>query len=296
MIVKVFILIAIIFFHIAAAWGSEPDPGVDKIKEARAETERNPDSATAYYNLGTAFFTAKKYEEAREAFFRAVDINPDYAEPYYGLGAIYLLRDNGFEFLKNYTILKRLNPVMADKLFSQLGKKEVAPFPPPGVPVKTSPSDTEKKEIVPADKTATAQTEVTPAGAGMKEHYDPKKEIIPPGEFKTEVLHPVMDRTESSSAESLSHENPPPIEKKMYSVQLGVFESENNAVSLTEKLRRKGYDVFIQKETRPGKKTRYRVFTGKFDDRKQASAQSDALFQKEGIESIIVKYSNDGHI
>jgi CheY-like chemotaxis protein len=76
----------------------------------------------------------------------------------------------------------------------------------------------------------------------------------------------------------------------VYSVHVGAFMTEANAVSYANKLKRKGYDVYIKKVSRDDKQPLHRVLIGKFDSKKQALKQSAIIRQKEGIESFVYTY------
>jgi tetratricopeptide (TPR) repeat protein len=40
----------------------------------------NPDDENIFYNLGRALLEAKRIEEAKDAFSKAIEINPDFTE------------------------------------------------------------------------------------------------------------------------------------------------------------------------------------------------------------------------
>ncbi len=78
--------------------------------------------------------------------------------------------------------------------------------------------------------------------------------------------------------------------KQVYSIQVGAFANERNAVSLVDKLKQKGYKSFILRQSRPGGKILHKVLIGKFDRRKEALESSRILLQKQGIETFIYSY------
>ncbi len=78
--------------------------------------------------------------------------------------------------------------------------------------------------------------------------------------------------------------------KQVYSIQVGAFANKRNAVSLVEKLKQKGYNSFILKQSRPGGKILHKVLIGKFDRRKEALESSRILLQKQDIETFIYSY------
>ncbi len=105
-----------------------------------------------------------------------------------------------------------------------------------------------------------------------------KKRINPP------------EMTSKQETDQLFPTKPKPLEKKIYSVHLGAFLNEKNAVSFAGKLKQKGYDAFIQKDLRTGKKTMHRVLIGTFDNQNKALEQAKIIRQKEGFESFVYYY------
>ncbi|MDA8242466.1 MAG: SPOR domain-containing protein [Nitrospiraceae bacterium] len=72
-------------------------------------------------------------------------------------------------------------------------------------------------------------------------------------------------------------------ERYRFSVQVGAFGSEKNAVSLVEKMKGKGFDAFIENDpTKPI----YRVLVGRFRDPTQASRQA-MMLRKEGLKAVV---------
>ena len=72
-------------------------------------------------------------------------------------------------------------------------------------------------------------------------------------------------------------------EQYRFSVQVGAFGSEKNAVSLVETMKGKGFDAFIDKD--PAKPL-YRVLIGRFGDPTQASRQAKIL-RDEGLKAVV---------
>ena len=52
------------------------------------------------------------------SFKQAIKINPDFADAHYNLGAAYLLLNDRGSALKQYKILKSLDPELAKKLIN----------------------------------------------------------------------------------------------------------------------------------------------------------------------------------
>ncbi|MDH4232256.1 MAG: SPOR domain-containing protein [Nitrospirota bacterium] len=79
-------------------------------------------------------------------------------------------------------------------------------------------------------------------------------------------------------------------EKGNYSVQVGFFRNEKNAASLSEKLKEKGYDAFVQRYVNKNKKIFFRVMVGRFHDKTGAVEQAEIIQRREGMKSIIYQH------
>ncbi len=79
-----------------------------------------PDFAVAHYNLGIALAGQGKTQEAVAHFAEALRIKPDYAEAHYNLGNAYLMIGNHGFALKEYEILKTMNPGLANALYQKI--------------------------------------------------------------------------------------------------------------------------------------------------------------------------------
>lgn len=74
---------------------------------------------------------------------------------------------------------------------------------------------------------------------------------------------------------------------KGYTLQVGAFAKEKNALSLAKKLKEMGYDVSIRKD---GKMSLYRVLIGRFDTAKKALEESKLILQRDSIKTVIYRY------
>jgi formylglycine-generating enzyme required for sulfatase activity len=76
-----------------------------------------PDFAElAYNNLGLTYQNMERYEDAIESYRQAIRLKPDFAEVYFNLGRAYNKMGNNDAALKQYDILKTLNPDEAEQL------------------------------------------------------------------------------------------------------------------------------------------------------------------------------------
>jgi len=82
----------------------------------------NPNLLAAHYGLGIAYFQSGMYREAIQANKQAIQINPVNAETHLALGVIYILLNDKDAALKEYEILKDLDPQMANELLTKIDK------------------------------------------------------------------------------------------------------------------------------------------------------------------------------
>ena len=78
-------------------------------------------------------------------------------------------------------------------------------------------------------------------------------------------------------------------EKVLYSVQLGFFGNERNATSLSEKLKKKGYDAFALKHVSEDNKIFFRVLSGRFYDKTEAMEYAEIFLRRENMKAIIFR-------
>ena len=90
----------------------------DAIEAFQQVIRIDPDYALVRNNLGIAYGALGKYKEAAEAFQQAIRIDPDDADAYLSLGIAYLSLNDRGSALEQYKILKSLDSVLANKLFS----------------------------------------------------------------------------------------------------------------------------------------------------------------------------------
>jgi CheY-like chemotaxis protein/cell division septation protein DedD len=149
------------------------------------------------------------------------------------------------------------------------------------VPV-TTPNTAEKpKTVVPAPA---AQTPA-PSNENQKEPSgEDNKPVAVPQQTATSASPTPTPSQHASSASAPAVNSPG---KKVYSVQLGVFKSENNAAALTKQFTEKGYDAFMIKSAGKDMGTLYRVLVGKSEDRKVAAKLAAKIRGKEKIKPVI---------
>jgi len=81
---------------------------------------KSPNKDRPHNNLGFAFLSQGKYQEAIPHLKEALRINCNYAEAHNNLGNAYLMVGNRGLALKEYEIFKRLNPALANALHKKI--------------------------------------------------------------------------------------------------------------------------------------------------------------------------------
>ena len=79
--------------------------------------ELNPSNAEAFYGLGNASYKAGKYQDALAALKQTVQLKPTYAQAHYSLGLVYASLNDKDGFTREFAILKRIDPKLADQLY-----------------------------------------------------------------------------------------------------------------------------------------------------------------------------------
>lgn len=143
----------------------------------------------------------------------------------------------------------------------------------------------EKKSV---QKDTTAETLPTPV-----DNIETQK-VLPPiiVDRTEEPAAPPAAETDAANIAEEKKKIPPKksefFKKTGYSVQVGVYENEKNAVLFVDKLKKKGYNVFVIKDLRADNTSVHRVLVGKFKNKNEALKLSKVIQQKEGIQSFVI--------
>lgn len=169
-------------------------------------------------------------------------------------------------------------------------ERSVVPFSGQEASVKdTSDLQKKKAESLPGTNTAPAlDIQAKEPAAGVPEQNMNKKKAEVPTRPAVEKENAKAALSEKSS--TLKEEKAAEVQKKAtFSVQIGFFGNLKNAETLAEKMKQKGYKVFVKNEETAGGKMSYRVLVGKFSSRNEALEQSEIILNKEGVKTILYK-------
>ena len=133
----------------------------------------------------------------------------------------------------------------------------------------------EKSEAVEAGKQGLEEVKPPPSASTAERKVKP---VVSVPESRPKVEKKISNQGRKE------HGNLQGQHKEIYSVQTGAFGSKGNALSFAEKLRKRGYDAFVEKDGVAGL---YRVLVGRFDDYDKALRRSKVLLRKDGIRSIV---------
>jgi len=185
--------------------------------------------------------------------------------------------------LEEYEILKKLDPYPADilhKIIETKGK----------IPSETLASYPEgvKEELKQTETALTAPQEFSPLAVPV-----PQKEVLrsqtADASVKKLISSDKIDKAANTSTQETPRHNEQILGKNIYTVQVSVFDNKKNAMSLTKRLSKKGYNAFLKTEYRVDQNTRYKVLVGKFSEKAMAEKQVGTIFKKEKLKSIIIK-------
>lgn len=153
------------------------------------------------------------------------------------------------------------------------------------------------------EKLISAFLEETP-GEKKSVQKDTTAETLPADNIETKKVFPpvVVDRPEESIAPAAETDTTKIVQEKKkippkkseffkktgYSVQVGAYENEKNAVLFVNKLKEKGYEVFVIKDLRADNISVHRILVGKFKNKNEALNLSRVIRQKEGIQSFVI--------
>lgn len=242
---------------------------LDKLKEAVEAAKQailiKPDYAGAYYNLGAVYSRMDMYAEATEALKQFIRLDPDVPEVRLRLGILYSTQDAALA-LKEYEVLKNLDPDSAEIL-----RKVIQAKTDNSSETALLSADAAKEKIPPT-------TDALVKGTGASEGIDGAEKVDLDG--LEDGPRPERPRKIGKTSKK----------KDIYSVQLSIFSKKKNALSLSKRLKKKGYPVFIKTEHKNKQVVRYRVLVGKYPDKAKALKTSKTILKKEKLKSIIFRH------
>lgn len=107
---KILLLLCFILTSALALNAYRPTKSVE---ECLAVIKKNPQNDKAYVELGDAYLKEKKYNKAKEAYEKAMNLNPKNAAAYYGLSEVYRKQEKYKDALDMALIASSLLPLKA---------------------------------------------------------------------------------------------------------------------------------------------------------------------------------------
>ena len=98
--------------------GQFPD-AADAFKKASL---MNPTNVEAFYGLGNSSYRADRLQDAQAALKATLKLKPDYAQAHYSLGLVYASLNDRDGVTREFAILKRLDPKLAEQLYHAVKK------------------------------------------------------------------------------------------------------------------------------------------------------------------------------
>ncbi len=139
----------------------------DNVKFAEAmqkAVKLDPDNKLINYNLATAYFQLKKYDDAKKYYEKTIELDPNYADAYKGLAYIVLIPEEG--------ITKEMNKdevLMNDALYNKYNKQRLDLYR------QTLPYLEKALKIVPDDETVLVMLKKIYRDLEMKSKYNEVK-------------------------------------------------------------------------------------------------------------------------
>lgn len=225
----------------------------------------------SYSNRGAAYANKKQYDKAISDYTKALELNPGYATAYFNRAIAYANKKQYDEAISDFGKVIELRPddsaAYAGRAAAYANKKRF----------DEAISDyTKAIELNPNDSAAYRDRAMVYASRNQLDRAvsDRNKAIELSGRASSPATPeslPVANRTR----------------KAIYYVQLGVFKNEINAAALTEKFRKKGYNVFVMESPAKGKGTLYRVLIGGFEDRHESKELAAKIGREEKMTPVI---------
>jgi cell division septation protein DedD len=186
--------------------------------------------------------------------------------------------------LEEYEILKNLDPYAAHVLHEIIETK--GNIPPDTL---VSYPEVAKEEMKQAETTITSPGEVSLPAVPAPQKEGLRSQTAD-ASVKELISSDKIAETANTSIQETPRQSEQILKKDMYSVQMNVFDNKKNALSLTKRLREKGYNTFFKEEYNNKQHARYRVLVGRFAERAEAVKQAQTILKKEKLKSIIFKH------
>ncbi len=269
--------------------------------------EIDPRCADVYNNRGGIWFYKGEYDLAIHDFDKALGVNPNFAKAYSNRGAAWFCKGNFELAIDDYNKALEINPNSAEtnkqlawilSVYSGNVKKggskaavlpqtEENPDPKAVAPRATLAAPIAADGSLAIEEEAIALPTNEHPGKEPEEHLTKPKphEItesgrtsIPKGKTKTSTIEPPRHKQTGT---------PSVAPKTEFSIQVGAFQSRENAETLTARLKEKGYAARLVPLVSWSKKILYTVRMGEYATRREAEKKAETFSDKENLPSTV---------
>lgn len=296
------------------AWAAKGDY-FRAIRDYTQALEANPYFDAPYYNRGRALSTIGDYDQAIGDLQRVIELNPKFHDAYHLLATIFaqcpdpkyrngpkavVLAKKAVDLKPNPEYLSTLAVAYAEadqfdhailtqqravEMLREQGKTgQVAAYQKRlgAILAKKRQED----RFVQKETAAKALPEAAVAQKSVAERKEekpaPPKKVLQPKQLEKKVLP--KKTTEAAEKEASKKEDRP---KKIYTVQVGAFLSEENAVKRRIYLAKKGYRVRVVRFTDRKGRVWHTIRLGQYENLKEARKVAKTLAAKEKIQTSV---------
>jgi len=210
----------------------------------------NPEHVAAYNNRGIAWCNKGDYDRAIADYNRALEIDPRCAEVYNNRGGAWFYKGNYAQAINDYDRALGIDPNFSNA-YSNRGAAWFC-----------------KGNIELAISDYNRALEINPNSAATNKQL-------------AWILSVSSGNIKKSDPKKLEEED------KAFSVQVGAFQSRENAQKLTELLKAKGYAARLQPFEGWSKKVLYTVRMGEYGTRREAEKKAAAFSSQEQLPSTV---------
>ncbi len=303
--VLILILLSLSFFNISYARTNKEifDNGIRAFKENNYQEAieqfselitREPKNADAYKNRGVSYMKLEKFDLAIQDFEKAKTIFPELRGLYSNLGVAWYYKKDYDKAIENYNMEIQVTPENSLAFFNRA--------------LCYAELNQHSRALDDLDRTLAIEPDFYWAicykgdllalqGENLKaiEQYESAVEKYPDNDYAVEKLKVLQERVKGNESpqEALSARKTEKIKKKdiqkraAWTLQVGAYLNESNALKMEKKMQDKGLDSRILKLTDKKNRTWHLVRSGSFSDKAEAGKAAAVLKEQTGVKPVI---------